>query len=665
VRPYKGDLSVVANYGFSGGNAHLGDGPELEEKVIKAFFYEGSDGLAFYMIQNVASGQFSTATRIFISTKNNTTNTSVALSDEAGDIILVDSDSAKQLLDLPLEARLFDGAFTYTGETAGGVISSFDDLSEVRPWEVILDPIDTGGNVMIKAADGKDDSELVLAQGPVKVNFDFSTLRQPLGAQDDEDAESPNAWGGLYGVNTGTGGQDSWWFRFVGDPTGPEGPNPYSLLDGTYGFRAPDIGTGLIYGVVSAVEHQNIRMWRDYTPGEIQLVGAIDRDVVNWDEPPQTPDMRIYSINPTTEFRFNDTNRPITMRDLRVLCTSYNSPATTFSITVIDDDGNAFEFPERTILRRNDDPNALSWVSFGSPTSPEVVMVETNPLSLDVPPTGAISGNRLSGGFRKTLDLRKIKRVIVDIKHAQKDQIVLGIHTISGMLDGMPRWPDGHEKATDEPNAYAIIEAFSVYWRYEVPDDGWPETPDNIIGHRLRDYWPPQAVIDTWSIIPGFVGESIEKEGFLKDPLEEILNNRIIFTPVPPTDGCQMFWKQVEWLERGHRIGAACSFHVVIDGMGFIISKRSIGIDTTCGGGESEDNPCVMTFLSGIGGHPAIAWPSMDGDEFIGRPTSGYVTFIKDEDLSNRILAKLNAGEVTNINGDPVNNIPFIVFPSL
>jgi hypothetical protein len=99
--------------------------------------------------------------------------------------------------------------------------------------------------------------------------------------------------------------------------------------------------------------------------------------------------------------------------------------------------------------------------------------------------------------------------------------------------------------------------------------------------------------------------------------------------------------------------------------MGFIVVKRSVGTDTTCGGGESADNPCVYTFASAGEGHPAIAWPSMGGEEFIGKPTSGFVTFIKDDDLSTRIIEKLAAGQVTNINGDPLNNIPFIIFPSL
>lgn len=678
VRPYEGSLTAAANYGLVGGNAHLKNGPALEARVLKAFFYEGADGLTFYMIQNSAGGEFSNTARIFVTEKNNSTGSELVLSDEPGDLIVVDSDSTKKLLELPLDSTMFDGLFTYVNETAGGVIGKFDDLTALRTWEIIFDPIDSGNIIMIKAADGKDDSELILAQGPVKIDYDFSaqreiTERQPVSQEDleDDSSDSENAYGNLVGVSTDVG-EDSWWFRFVGDPGGPTGANPYSLLDGTYGNLVGDVNTGKLFSVVSTVANQNIRLWRDYEPGSIGFVSAVANESGGWPVPFQTVDPRIYSIDGPARDRFTDTSLPITIQDLRVLCTCFGSPATTFSITVIDEDGNAWEFPERTIQVRNDFVNALTWISFGDPASDDVVMVETNPDTLDSPPTDTITGTRVDEKFKKELDLRKLKRIIIDIKHAEQDQNVIGIHSIAGMVNNMSRWPEGHPRRASEPWAYAIIEAFATYWGYTEPSNGWPVKPDNVIGYYLWEWWsPPRALKDIWTIIPGFEGESIKSAAgpgvtpLLKDPMEEIRNNRIIFTPIPPTDGCQMLWKQVDWLERGHRIGAACSFYVVIDGMGFIVVKRSVGTDTSCGGGESADNPCVYTFTSSNEGHPAIAWPSMGGEEFIGKPTSGFVTFIKDEDLSTRIIEKLAAGEVTNINGDPLNNIPFIIFPSL
>jgi hypothetical protein len=669
LRPYKGDQTSISNYGLSGGNAHLGTGPGLEGRVLKVFFYQGADGLSCYMIQNAAGVMSNNKSRIIITEKNNSTGSAVLLSNEPGELIPVDSPSAKKLLDLPLNSHLYDGLFEYVNRTAGGIVGMLDDLTEVRAWEIILDPLDTGDITMIKGGDGKDNTEIVLAQGPVKINFDYSTLRQPLGAETETESETPAAWGNELSVSTGAG-EDSWWFRFVGDPGGPKGGNPYSLFDGTYDpHRA---SAGMEYGIFSAMDHQNIRLWRDYQPNGVEFIGAVDGSAGgNWAIPSQTPRaIRIYSINSDAGAKFADATRPITITDLKVLCTCYGANATTFSVTVIDDDGNLFEFPDRTISRNTFDVNTLTWVSFGAPTNDEVIVIESDPSILETPPTGTIIGTEVRGQFKKQLDLRKVRRIIVDIKRAEKDKYVLGIHTISAMLDGMARWPSDSQvvdpsKGVAEPQAYAILEGFAVYWRYEVPANGWPKLPDNVINDYLSQWWPPQALTDIWSMIPDFSGESLDKKPVIKNPLEEIKANRLIFTTIPPTDGCQMFWKQVEWLERGHRIGAACSFYIVIDGMGFIVVKRSIGIDMACGGGESADNPCIANFVAAGEGHPAIAWPSTNGEEFIGKPTSGYVTFIKDADLSQRILEKLGKGEITKIHGDPINSIPFILFPSI
>jgi hypothetical protein len=272
--------------------------------------------------------------------------------------------------------------------------------------------------------------------------------------------------------------------------------------------------------------------------------------------------------------------------------------------------------------------------------------------------------------------------MIIDIKSAYAQSTGtpaegLAIHSVAAVVEGdgqrLHRWPDvGSRQDLAEPDAYVILESFARYWAYETPADGYgQQTSDNRVVSDLAKWWIPQAVTDQWSIIPDFTGEAIQSpraagiQTIEKDPTEEIKNNRIIFTTIPPTDGCQMYWKQVVWLERGHRTGAACSFFVTIEGMSFIIVKRSIGVDITCGGGESEDNPCIRTFLLSGDGHPAIAWPSMDGDEFIGRPTSGFVTFTKDQELSDKIIAALNAGNVTNINGEPGSQIQTIIFPVL
>ncbi len=234
---------------------------------------------------------------------------------------------------------------------------------------------------------------------------------------------------------------------------------------------------------------------------------------------------------------------------------------------------------------------------------------------------------------------------------------------------------------------------------------------------------------------------------------------------------CSMFFAHIDWYERGWRIGACCGADLEIDGTRYLVVRRSIGADVTCGGGESETTDCVsefaanvrylwgasnddgklpektflrvelegfwqdgdllyctynsidrqvyiyrepsratligtfMTifatpegpvpagevFVSGLlegvvvvnkvipstesfdfdfivarhSGHPAIAWPTTNGEEFLTKPTSGYVGFVRDEEMSNAIIDKLIAGDVNAAKGDPATNIPFVIFAAL
>ncbi len=129
-----------------------------------------------------------------------------------------------------------------------------------------------------------------------------------------------------------------------------------------------------------------------------------------------------------------------------------------------------------------------------------------------------------------------------------------------------------------------------------------------------------------------------------------------------------MHYKQVEWHERAWRIGACCGAKINIDGTTWIVVKRSIGVDTTCCGGESETTKCIQQFIESGEGHPAIAWPTIDGEEFSGRPTTGFARFIKDTGLSDQIRMAIARGQSDELRGnltieDAMTTIPFILFP--
>lgn len=145
--------------------------------------------------------------------------------------------------------------------------------------------------------------------------------------------------------------------------------------------------------------------------------------------------------------------------------------------------------------------------------------------------------------------------------------------------------------------------------------------------------------------------------------------NKYIFTTIGPEDSCLMHWKQVEWYERGWMISACCGARVEVGGVEWLVVKRSIGIDTTCGGGESESTKCIQKFIDNGDGHPAIAWPTGDGEEFLGRPTSGFARFIKDPGLSEAIKEAISKHQAIALRGDLTaanasDRIPFILFPA-
>lgn len=185
---------------------------------------------------------------------------------------------------------------------------------------------------------------------------------------------------------------------------------------------------------------------------------------------------------------------------------------------------------------------------------------------------------------------------------------------------------------------------------YDMPNGGWAISvnPKDLGQHQIWQAVSVDGNIFNIAVDAGGIGTSVDEP--------------IIFTPL--NAGCLMPYKQVIWLERGHRIGAACSAVVELDGQKYIIVKRSIGDDITCGGGESLSNPCVSTYISLGLGHPAIAWPTINGEEFVGIPTSGYQGFVFDQTLSDSVLEKIRAGNTENVHGDPINNIPFVLFPS-
>lgn len=138
---------------------------------------------------------------------------------------------------------------------------------------------------------------------------------------------------------------------------------------------------------------------------------------------------------------------------------------------------------------------------------------------------------------------------------------------------------------------------------------------------------------------------------------------------IPPGDpdvdsesfNCDINLEQVLWYEVGWRTGACCGAYLSAGGVGWIIVKRSLGSDTTCGGGETINTPCIGNAIQ-QGFHPALAFQSLDGIEFIGKPTSVQRMF-RDLDLETEIMAKIRNGDVYKTIGNPFANFDGILFP--
>ncbi len=216
--------------------------------------------------------------------------------------------------------------------------------------------------------------------------------------------------------------------------------------------------------------------------------------------------------------------------------------------------------------------------------------------------------------------------------------------------------------ATTEDDVSAYLENF---WSIAMPDT----VLDPNACRRWKELCPDCVVVkcdrtDINSVLRQDIS-CIDKTVEMHVPLTKYL-----FTPIAPCESCMMHWKQVEWYERGWRIGACCGAFVEVEGQQWIVVKRSIGIDTSCGGGESEHTECIRQFVESGRGHPAIAWPSVDGEEFIGRPHSGFVRFSLDPVISDAIINAISKQNYKAIRGNlaagnVADTIPFILFPRL
>ena len=125
---------------------------------------------------------------------------------------------------------------------------------------------------------------------------------------------------------------------------------------------------------------------------------------------------------------------------------------------------------------------------------------------------------------------------------------------------------------------------------------------------------------------------------------------------------CDMTSEHINFYEASWIGRACCGAVVEAGGNKWIVVKKSVGTDISCGGGEYADSDCIMKGLS-QGVHPAIAFPTVDGKTFIGKPTSGYQRLYRDINLEYLIITSIKSDNMISSVNNPNDSIVAIVFP--
>lgn len=140
----------------------------------------------------------------------------------------------------------------------------------------------------------------------------------------------------------------------------------------------------------------------------------------------------------------------------------------------------------------------------------------------------------------------------------------------------------------------------------------------------------------------------------------QVYNKPVIKTEYYINDNeCSISNSIIKWYADAWKSGESCGYVVNISGQKYIISRRSIGNDLTCGGGESKANACVQKFLKIS--QPAFAWPTLDGVEFAGLPNSGDIVFKYNKRFSDASRNKRATNDVDGLRGDC--EFELILFP--
>jgi len=122
-----------------------------------------------------------------------------------------------------------------------------------------------------------------------------------------------------------------------------------------------------------------------------------------------------------------------------------------------------------------------------------------------------------------------------------------------------------------------------------------------------------------------------------------------VSVPKIVTDGCQIHVGYLRWYEEGWKTESCSGLSVNVAGQDYIIVRRSSNAGSGPCGGQFED--------------PAIAWPTLDGKEFVPLPSTGSVTYKRDKNLESMVSDAIANGRYSNQIGD-LDSIKVVLFPT-
>jgi hypothetical protein len=159
-------------------------------------------------------------------------------------------------------------------------------------------------------------------------------------------------------------------------------------------------------------------------------------------------------------------------------------------------------------------------------------------------------------------------------------------------------------------------------------------------------------------------GEDSPGSGTAGSEVEVTMTGATCLASPAPEEGtfyCDIAPLQIDWYETAWKTGACCGVYVEAGGIKWLVIKKSIGTDMECGGGESLNTPCIQAAYN-FCFHPCIAWPSLDGFGFLGKPTSMQRMY-RDVNLEAEIINKIQNDQALLTKGNPKDTFQAVLFP--